>query len=769
MAQGYLGLPEITAERFLPDPFRGSGECMYKTGDRGYWTEAGEIAFFGRTDRQIKLRGFRIDLEDLEARILRACGDQHDARAVAITHRGDDLVCMIQSTSTDVSGMQSAIRKALPAFAVPQYVSVARRLPMTPNMKVDYRAIAAQATDDVPGEEPCRKGKQEKIYIVETKTEALLASIWSEVLDAAITTVEIGPGSNFAQLGGHSLQQLRLAARLKRVFGPHITMRMIADMLTLRDLATAIDQSSSSEPSSSSTSSSVDDNPLDSELPHDEPWPMEREWWHKGQLDRSSPAFNVTWVARYDSKTICSSNMAAAWNTVLARHALFRARYVQEPDRGLQRVFDPSVPRVARRRRLDIRTELNRPFDSAAEAPVRVVMTHDTIVAVWSHIVCDYTTLSTVLKEVAAVYRGAATALPPPTPPCHQQEPADAQCLDFWTDYLGDAKLRRHAYLGNGAARTSYGGRSLTGRVSRALWHRMQARARQSGVTFQQLLVAAVAAAVSAEDDKLDVTIGTPFINRHSEADMKAVGLFLEPLPVRVNHCDEASSLGAYVTGVQGSSRRALAHAVPWDQLLEHIGVDSQAELPNHPLFDCVASFHDPRGRRGSQQGASSSSSDESGSPWSSVAWGAGVEPRLVWSEGAKFKLMVECLAYDDNTLLLRLEYDEKCFGPKDEGCIAAVRRMILTAMDAIASREECAFGELRRELRAQWRAEKESGFRMESKFDVELLEDDGQEFFMRCFSELNSESKAGVDEMFRRRGIKGRGGLRRRGRERLW
>lgn len=766
VAQGYLGLPEITAERFLPDPFRGSGEFMYKTGDRGYWDEAGEIVFSGRADRQIKLRGFRVDLEDLEARILRACSEQHGARAVAITHKGDDLVCMIQSTSTDVSGMQNAIRKSLPAFAVPRYVSVAQRLPMTPNLKVDYRVIAAQAADDVPGEELCRKGKQETIDIVETKTEAVLASIWSELLDAAVTTAEIGPGSNFTQLGGHSLQQLRLAARLREIFGPHITMRMIADTLTLRDLATAIDQHPSSASPPPSRSSSIDSSYLDSELPHDEPWPMEREWWHKSQLDRSSPAFNVTWVARYDSKTICSSSMAAAWNTVLARHVVFRARYVQDHSRGLQRVLDPAAPRVAWRRRLDVRAELNRPFDLAAEAPVRVAMTHDTIVAVWSHIVCDYTALSTILKEVAAVYHGgaaAAAALPAPTPPCHRQEPADAQCLDFWTEYLGDAKLRRPAYLGSGAARTSYGGRSLTGRVSTPLWHRMQVRARESGVTLQQLLVAAVAAALSAEDDRLDMTIGTPFINRHSEADMKAVGLFLEPLPVRVNHHDEASPLGAYVAGVQGSSRRALAHAVPWHQLLEHLDVDARAELPNHPLFDCVASFHDPQGRRGSQQDS------KGGNPWSSAAWSAGVEPQLVWSEGAKFKLMVECLAYDADTLLLRLEYDEQCFGGENDGRIAAVRRMILKAMDAIASREKCALGELRRELRAQWRAEKESCFRAESKAGMELLEDEGQGLFMKGFSELNDRSRTRVDELFRKRGIKGRGGLRRRGSERLW
>lgn len=729
VAQGYIGQPEITAERFLPDPFCGVGEFMYRTGDRGLWNEAGEIVFRGRADRQIKLRGFRVDLEDLEARILRACSEQHGARAVAITHKGDDLVCMIQSSSTDASAVQNVIRRTLPAFAVPRYVSIARRLPMTPNMKVDYRAVAAQGLHDFLGGKDSLQGKHEKLDVIETKTEALIADVWSQVLDAAVVTAEIGPGSNFTQLGGHSLQQLRLAARLRAMFGPQVTMRMIADMPTLRDLAAAIDSTNKMPILSNSPGGSEGGSQLDLGLGHDEPWPMEKDWWHKTQLDRGSSAFNVSWVARYDSKLVCPSRMAEAWDVVLARHVVFRSRYVQDHKHALRRVLGPSAPRVERRSCLDVQEELNRPFDLAAEPPTRVAMTDDTIVAVWSHIVCDYTTLSIVLDEVAAVYRGSA--LPPPTQPCYRQELPDALCLEFWRRYLGDVRHRRHAYLGNGAERTGYGGRSLMGRVSTPLWHRMQARARRCGVTFQQLLVAAVAVTVGAEEDELDVTLGTPFINRRSEADMEAVGLFLEPLPVRVAHHDEGSSLGSYVAGVQASARRALAHAVPWDQLLEHLGADAAGgrQLPNNPLFDCVASFHDPRGG--------------GGGPWGGTAWGEGVEPLLVWSDGAKFKLMVECVACDDDALLLRLEYDGACFGGEGESerRIAAVRRMILSAMDAIASREECAVGELRRELRALWRAEVDSAFIVGKEVDVDvgLLEDDGQELFLRCFSQLKT------------------------------
>ncbi|KAF9881767.1 nonribosomal peptide synthase [Colletotrichum karsti] len=740
VARGYIGRPEVTKERFLEDPFHGSGEFMYKTGDRGYWSEDGEIIFLGRADRQIKLHGFRVDLEDLEARILRACNTQYGVRAVAMTNRMDDLVCMIQTESTDLVGIKDTIRRVLPAFAVPKCVSVAHSLPMTPNMKVDYRAIAHVADSSVMTESAQRAVKDEDLR---TETEIAVAAVWSKVLELAATAVKIGPESNFIQLGGHSLQQLKLTSSLRAVFGTHITMRMLLTLPTLRDLAAAIDQmdkgllpAPSLPPSLSPGREYIDG------LQHSEPGPMEKEWWQKGQLNRGTSAFNVSWVAQYDGNIFNQSRMIVAWNMVLASYDIFRARYVCDHEHGLQRVLAKFPPRIEQRRRIDVRKELNRPFNLAEEAPVRVIMTGNTVVAVLSHIVCDYTTLGLVLHEAATAYQCCPSLLMPLRPqPCHQRvvsNTVDPACLDFWSEYLGDVKHNRHAYLGNGGERRSYDGRSLTGLVSTSLWHRMQNCVQQSGVTLQQLLVAAVAMALSAEDEEIDLTLGMPFINRHSETEMKAVGLFLEPLPVRVRFGDLNASLKSFLASAQASSQRALAHVIPWDQLLKHLNVDVGAHLPNHPLFDCVASFHDARGQDAGRH------NQERGGPWSKAAWGGGVEPQLVWSDGAKFKLMVECLAYDEDTLVLRLEYDTACFGQDvvgSEGRIEAVRRMILTAMDAVVSHQDGVFDKLWRDLREAWRLERSLGFNTGHDVDVKLL-DGGEDLFLKCFSQLK-ESEA--------------------------
>jgi amino acid adenylation domain-containing protein len=731
ISQGYLGRPELNVERFLDDTIcSGLGETMFKTGDRGYWDENGNIVFLGRSDRQIKLRGFRLDMEDLEARVVKVC---NGARAVAMTRKKDDLVCMIQTASTDISAMRSHIVKALPVYAVPRYVMLTERLPMTSTGKVDYKAIATTATGS-HGDERC-----------ETDTEATIAAVWARVLQLQSPS-EVGPSSNFARLGGHSLQQLRVTTKLTAVFGVRITVRMLTELATLRDLALAIEKMIKATSTCASQSRALGQYELSS---------MENEWWRKYQLNRGSSAFNVGYVCRLDTDIVDEAKLVRAWNLTLARHDVFRSRYVHDDKRGAHCILAPRPPRVQRLQSMTVASELNRPFNLSTAPPVRVILTKDTMVAMWSHIICDYTALGLILEEVAARYHGRSHH--PPALSYHQSiitEISSPPCyLNFWSRYLKGVEQHHPTYLGTGAERTSYRGTSVVSQISPQSWSQIQKGARTLGATFQQIAVAAVALAMTANDPDMDITLGTPFINRQSEADMRTVGLFLEPLPVRVAFADlpttiEAedkhtnialqstpNSLDAYLAAVQASSQRSLSHAVPWNHLLEHLQVDPQHRLPNHPIFDCVVSFHDAR-----QQSVSSAADDAQSGSASAFAFGEGFEPVYTWSEGAKFKLMVEFMAVDDDTLLLRLEYDTACFD--SEARIAAVRRAILLALQAIVSNDaqrSGSFIELRQILQNSWQAEVVDDFAGQAgQVTDEKLLTPRQSFFMTRFSDLS-------------------------------
>ncbi|KAI0126683.1 hypothetical protein BJ170DRAFT_671051 [Xylariales sp. AK1849] len=736
VAQCYIGRPDLTAERFLPDTIcTGLGEFMYRTGDRGYWDDNGDVVFLGRVDRQTKLRGFRVDLEDLEARILRGC---QGAEVVAITRTGDDLACMIQIPCGDLVTIRADIRRILPAFAVPRYVSITRKLPMTSTGKVDYKAVA-NINEPLP----------EENETLETGTEVILAAAWSEVLNLGPRNNNIGPRSNFTQLGGHSLHQIRLAAKLNALIGKPVTVRMIVELPTLRDLAQAIDKVEKGLGSTARRKF---------HLHQFEPSPMEKEWWQKYQLDRSCSAFNVSYVVRYDPNVASQTKLIGAWNLVLARHDMLRGRYVVHRKHGLQRLLAPCSPRVEKVKAIDVWLELNRPFDLAKGPPVRVTISRNTIVAILSHIVCDYTTLGIVLKEVAAAFQGQA--LVSPTLPCYQGDMVapPPSYLTFWSERLEDVKAVRHSYLSNGSDRTSYRGKSTVAQISVPLWHRMQRFVEKCGITLHQLVFAAVTLAVSADDKEMDMTLGMPFMNRHTATDMHAVGLFLEPLPVRITYNNDVptlngkqhvilqsipTSLEGYLSAVQASCQCALSHAIPWHRLMGHLDINAPQQFPNHPLFDCVVSFHDARPPRTSSAEAPAQDNPAMGGPWSQFAPGTGIEPQLVWSEGAKFVLMVECIATDDDALLLRLEYDTACFEGGAAGRIAAVRRIILRALSALVSQDtetQGSFFGLRQELSEAWRSEKACNFAKQAGYEVDTgLLEDREKFFMESLYGFNT------------------------------
>ncbi len=742
VSQGYLNRPELNAKCFFPDPFcSGLGEFMYKTGDRGYWSKDGEICFLGRSDREMKLRGYRIHLESLESQIALVCKSL-GALAVAVTRLDDELVCIVQTDNTCTSTViQKTVRKAIPSFAVPRHMFIMDEIPTTPTGKIDYKAVVGLARRWIEEEEAEKAIKETGSAM--TETEAMIVAIWEDVLENSDNSgaLDIGPHSSLTQLGGHSLHHVRLASRLSAATRKPVPLRMLLDLPVLRDLAARIDEIDVAP-------KLLDREKIQDALTKDTSWaklsdpsPLEQQWWHRyrhGSAGTSS--FTVSYVGKYDTEKVDRGRLVDAWNTVLTRHEVFRRRYLPVPHSapGVQRLVLPCEysPRVEVVKTVNVRNELNRPFRLFDE-PVRVFISDEMVVALWSHIICDYTTLQLVLREVAATYDNK-----PLEPVISLTDQIDSDGitglsdisqsnLAFWSNCLGQVKDDQPGYLGSSSQRTSYDGKSVSATVSPSLWHRIQSQCSLQGITLQQIMVAAVAAAVSTHDELTEegITLGVPFINRQTETDTYAVGLRLEPLPIRVPFVDSSASeatsardmcshasLRSYLSAVQDACRNSLYHAVPWHQLLEHLGVDPLEQLSDHPLFDCLVSFHDAR--PSSSSTLSNPSSVSEGGPWSvsPIGEGPGIEPQLVWGEGSKFRLMVEFVAVDDNTLVLRFEYDTACFEGafRGTGRIESVRRAILHTVDALVSRdvdETGSFDALRQDLDRLWREETRAGF----------------------------------------------------------
>jgi acyl carrier protein len=237
VARGYVNRPELTAERFVPDPFSAdAGARMYRTGDLGRWRSDGNIEYVGRNDSQVKIRGFRIELEEIEAAMMAYPGIRKAVVVLREDQPGDKWLVAYVNMEQTSSGKQELdsclirqhLRKMLPEYMVPAAIVELEKIPLTSNGKLDRKLLPRPDFEH-----------GEKYVAPQTETEKRLAQIWSDVLKVE----QIGLHDNFFELGGHSLLALQLISRVREIFQVEISMRVLFfESATLSALAARINQ-----------------------------------------------------------------------------------------------------------------------------------------------------------------------------------------------------------------------------------------------------------------------------------------------------------------------------------------------------------------------------------------------------------------------------------------------------------------------------------------------------------------------------------------------
>ncbi|WNV05995.1 amino acid adenylation domain-containing protein [Candidatus Methylospira mobilis] len=230
LAQGYLKRPDLTAERFIPDPF-GTGERLYRTGDRVRYRPDGNIEYLGRIDQQVKIRGYRIEPGEIRTRLLQY-PHVNDAAVLAREDRSGGKRLVAYLTGPEAALETDALRRylsgVLPDYMVPSAFVRLEALPLTANGKLDHRALP----------DPDFGAHLAGRYVApRNETERRLAAIWAEVLDVE----RVGVHDNFFELGGHSLMVTQLASRLRSGFDMELPLRTLFEAATVADLGALID------------------------------------------------------------------------------------------------------------------------------------------------------------------------------------------------------------------------------------------------------------------------------------------------------------------------------------------------------------------------------------------------------------------------------------------------------------------------------------------------------------------------------------------------
>lgn len=229
---GYLNRPDLTAERFVPNPFA-SGERMYKTGDLVRWLPDGSLDFLGRADHQIKIRGVRIELGEIESSILSIPEVNH---AVVITKSsaqgGDRLTAYVvphEGATVSVSELREHLRERLPDVMVPSTFTTLASLPLTPNGKIDRAAL--------PDPDEADASPAAEYVAPRNQIEEQIAAIWTRTLGVP----QVGVFDQFHDVGGNSLSAVRMMAELQEAFGVSVPLRTLFDQGTIEKLARAVE------------------------------------------------------------------------------------------------------------------------------------------------------------------------------------------------------------------------------------------------------------------------------------------------------------------------------------------------------------------------------------------------------------------------------------------------------------------------------------------------------------------------------------------------
>jgi len=607
LARGYLNRPELTAERFIADPFDQKGGRLYRTGDLARWRSDGQIEYMGRLDHQVKVRGFRIELGEVEAQLLL----QPEVReAVVIAKEGPSGVRLVAyislhaGSTLDTTVLRESMEKALPDYMMPSVIVVLERLPLSVNGKVDRKLL--------PEPEFVSANQYEA---PQGEVEAALVAIWVEVLGIS----QIGRSDNFFELGGDSILSLQIVTKARRT-GWKITPRQLFEQQTIAALAQVAEVVSESLVEESQPENACLEDYLDAgimaELPFgnsqiEDIYPLSPT--QEGMLFHTLAAPGTGLYVNQMSVAVeglDAERLAHAWQQMVIRHPVLRTGFLWQAGlvHPLQIVFKQVEATVTY---MDWRgnhhleecivayadEELRREFDFL-NPPIRLSLIRideNRHQLVWTkhHILLDGWGDSMLISDWLRCYNGETLAQPGPDYSVYVRWLAkqDKQMNQhFWQAELGDtegptllAKSINTIVKKDGRSDFAQIYTHLNPEETR----RLQAFAQQMHITLNTFVQAAWALLLQRYTGKQTVIFGATVAGRPPslpKAD-QILGLFINTIPIPVERRSDLT-VGEYLSALQATNARLRDY-----EYTSLADIQRWAGFSGQPLFDSIVVF----------------------------------------------------------------------------------------------------------------------------------------------------------------------------------
>ncbi|WP_329570737.1 non-ribosomal peptide synthetase [Kitasatospora sp. NBC_01266] len=624
LARGYHERPALTAERFTADPFGTPGSRMYRTGDLARWTAESELRFVGRADTQVKVRGHRIELGEIEAALLTHPGvtqsavlareDQPgDVRLVGYLLFGDPAcgeppvaplpapaAAPASDTNTpagsrDLAGLLRELRahlaERLPEYMVPSAFVALEAMPLTPNGKLDRKALPA------PEQTGAQAGRAPR-----TEREELLCALFAEVLGLA----SVGIDDAFFALGGHSLLAIRLVSQVRAVLGVELAIRDLFEAPTVAGLERRLADAGAARPAL-----------LPAERPATVPVSYaQRRLWLLEKLGSAGAAYHLPMALRLRGPLDLPA-LEAALADLVARHEALRTVFGEGPD-GLpyQRVLPAAVSVLTRAETTAaelteaLAAEAARPFDLAVDVPLRAALfalgaDECVLLLTLHHIAGDGWSLAPLARDIETAYAARLGGAAPQWSPLPVQyadyalwqrellgdegeaESLAARQVDYWRQAL--AGLPEELELPTDRPRplaAGHQGAAVSLTVPAELHRKLVDLSREHGVTLFMTLQASLATLLHRLGAGTDIPLGTPVAGRTDVALDELVGFFVNTLVLRTDLSGDPS-FTELLDRVRESDLAAFAHQdVPFEHLVD--ALNPTRSLARHPLFQVM-------------------------------------------------------------------------------------------------------------------------------------------------------------------------------------
>ncbi|CAA9588146.1 Polyketide synthase modules and related proteins [uncultured Synechococcales cyanobacterium] len=611
VGRGYLNRPELTAEKFITNPFSDQGDRLYKTGDLARYRPDGSLEYLDRVDHQVKLRGLRIELGEIEAVLT-----QHPAVQEAVVVAREDqagqpqlvaywVAC--QMPTADAAHLRSHLLQSLPDYMVPAQFIWMAALPTLPNGKLDRRALPA----------PDWEAKVETFVAPRSSVEQRLVEIWAKYLNCD----RIGIHDSFFALGGHSLLATQVISEIRQVFQIELPLRCLFESPTVAELAEAVTRAVTAGQSQTITTGAGTFIPPLQPTSRDQPLPLsfaQQRLWFLQQLEPEAPLYNGAALVRLRGE-LDARALEQGLQAIVQRHETLRTRFVMVNGELVQQVkpqmtveltvVDLSTvaePRQSQQAQALGLQSAQQPFDLTTgpllrASLLRLSATKHCLILTLHHIVSDGWSIGVLVRELAALYPAFVQGQPSPLPVLPVQyadyavwqrqwlqgEVLQTQ-LNYWKQQLDNqppALVFPSEVTASGSQTNVHpnAGSKHPFCLSAELTAALKQVSQKQNVTLFMTLLAAFNLLLYDLTGTPDLVVGSPIANRNRPEIEDLIGFFVNTLVLRTDLSGDPS-FAELLQRVRQVALGAYAHQdLPFEQLVSELQPDRT--LSQAPFF----------------------------------------------------------------------------------------------------------------------------------------------------------------------------------------